>query len=115
MKLTIYSFKTFEDLKILRENFKCLGVNIMYNEFENFVRHAEDAFNIFKVVASSVKHPKILCNNYDVVGSMLCWCEENNFEAEVVYCSDGEINSSPMVDGCLTNWPFGWYLPGNQD
>lgn len=111
MKLTIYSFKTFEDLKTLRERFGYLGVNIMFDEANHFVRHTTDSVCVFKAWMASAQNLPMLCNNGDMVNYMLGWCEENDWDAEVVYCSDGKIDTAPMVEGYLTNWPYGWYIP----
>lgn len=110
MKLTIYSFKTLDDYKLLRENFDCLGVDIMYDSVNKLVRHTADALRVFALLTSSCKNVVVLCNNGDVVGNMLAWCDDYKWEAEVVYCSEGRIDTAPMVDAILTNWTFGWYL-----
>lgn len=103
MKLTIYSFKTYEDFQTLKGEFNHLGYDVMYNIYGAYVRHSEEAVKYFTSITEGVSTQEILCNNGDMVNYMLGWCEDNGWDAEVVYCSEGKIDTAPMVDGFLTN------------
>lgn len=112
-KVTVYSFKTTKDLKTLKDMYGSLGIDLMYDADNNCVKHATQAFFEFREWMK-VYRKKFICNVGDVVNSIIIWCEENNVECEVITCSDGDIRVSPVVDGYLTNWTYGWYLPDQE-
>ena len=116
MKLTIFSFKNYEDYILLKKFYGNLGydvVQIIVNDNGEplCVAHMDEHVDFFKGMVNYCNQPlKIVCNNGDMTNYMLGWCEENSWEAEVIRVDDGKIKVSPMVEGCLTSWPYGWYI-----
>lgn len=117
MKLTIYSFKTYEDLLTIESVYGYLVTDVCRPEFHRGVPiypHIDKSVAYFEREVKMGYNTELICNDNSMVNYMLNWCYDNGWEVDVVYCENEIIKVAPLVDGVLTNWTFDWYYPSED-